>query len=357
MSSSYYARQPKQNRSQAGMVSIMTTMVLMIVITLIVLGFAQISRRNQRQTLDRQLSTQAFYAAESGINDARHLIETKLAAGVTNIPSKDGCTATGTGNFYSSANGIVPDIDAAKGIKYSCLLVNPTPTKLRYSNVGTGSLVVPITNASGGSVGDLSFSVQAKSGGTPSANCPTGLTNQFKPASGWTCGYGVLRFDLVPIGSGMDLNSLMDSTMTTFAVPIKTATLTSVPYAGGRSNSNDLAAMQCDDNSCNFKVTGLPQNSYYLRISSIYKDVSMQITSQSGAVEFADAQAVIDATGRSGDVLRRIQVNVPLTANSANQLSDYALESTDSVCKRFSVMDGLYSNSISIPSATSRLCR
>jgi len=38
---------------QRGMVAIMITMILMIVISLIVLGFAQISRRNQRQSLDR----------------------------------------------------------------------------------------------------------------------------------------------------------------------------------------------------------------------------------------------------------------------------------------------------------------
>ncbi|HET6924792.1 MAG TPA: pilus assembly PilX N-terminal domain-containing protein, partial [Candidatus Saccharimonadales bacterium] len=55
---------------ERGMVSIMVTLVMIIVITLIVIGFAQVVRRNQRETLDRQLSTQAYYAAETGINDA-----------------------------------------------------------------------------------------------------------------------------------------------------------------------------------------------------------------------------------------------------------------------------------------------
>jgi len=62
-------------RNQSGMVSIMVTMILMIVMSLIVVGFAQVSRRNQRVALDRQLSTQAFYAAESGVNDAREFLD------------------------------------------------------------------------------------------------------------------------------------------------------------------------------------------------------------------------------------------------------------------------------------------
>lgn len=44
----------------------MITIVMMVVISLIVVGFTQVANRNRRQSLDRQLSTQAFYVAESG---------------------------------------------------------------------------------------------------------------------------------------------------------------------------------------------------------------------------------------------------------------------------------------------------
>src|SRR5487761_1358632 len=60
--------------SQAGIASITVTMIMMIVISLIVLSFAQIARREQRQSIDRQLSVQAYYAAESGANIARTAI-------------------------------------------------------------------------------------------------------------------------------------------------------------------------------------------------------------------------------------------------------------------------------------------
>ena len=79
---------------------VLLTMILMIVVGLIVLGFAQISRRNQRQALDRQLSTQAFYAAETGVNDAANLIKTAVQAG-TVVAAKPDCTSTG-GGFYAA---------------------------------------------------------------------------------------------------------------------------------------------------------------------------------------------------------------------------------------------------------------
>src|SRR5688572_1479839 len=112
-------------QKEAGMVAIMVTMILMIVISLIVLGFAQISRRNQRQTLDRQLSTQAFYAAETGINDAAELI--KGASGV--VPDKPDCASSG-GGFYT----LTPTIDATNNVEYTCLTVDPSPESLVYSS-------------------------------------------------------------------------------------------------------------------------------------------------------------------------------------------------------------------------------
>src|SRR5689334_20404193 len=93
---------------QAGMVAIMVMLILMLVISLIVLGFAQISRRNQRQSLDRQLSTQAFYAAETGINDAAEIIKNALAAGTTAADKPD-CQSDG-GGFYA---GLTPVLDPA----------------------------------------------------------------------------------------------------------------------------------------------------------------------------------------------------------------------------------------------------
>jgi hypothetical protein len=343
--------------SQAGMVSIMTTMVLMIVISLIVLGFAQLSRRNQRETLDRQLSSQAFYAAESGVNDVRELIQGAVAGGTVNIPEKDGCTDTGTGGFYASLN---PDIDTATNVRYTCLLVDPSPEVLRYSDVGTTSLVVPMISASGTNFSEVTIDWQSKISGTnPLTGCPTSTTNAFTPTSSWSCGYGVLRFDLVPVTGALTADSLRTSTMTTFAVPFSSGGVSTAPFQADTTNNN-RRGVTCTSSSCSLTITGLNRSAYYLRVSSLYRGAAMQISGASAGganLEISGAQVVIDATGKAQDVLRRVQVHVPLRASSQNQLSDYAIQSTDAICKRFSVMDGFFDPSVTGVTSTNRLCQ
>lgn len=352
--------------NQQGMVSIMTTMILMLVISLIVIGFAQLSRRNQRESLDRQLSSQAFYAAETGVNDARNTIQTALAGGQP-IADKTGCTDTGAGGFYAGLN---PTINATANIKYSCLLVDPSPTTLRYNDVGSTSLIIPV-NAKTGTISSIQLSWQSKVSTTPTSGCPNSLPSgsgngRFVPTPSWTCGYGVLRFDLVPtstVGS-FNVTNLRDTTMTTFAVPFPTpAGSTSIPYRPSTTNDNNAEGVRCNNTSCTLTITGLTENSYHLRVTSLYQSSSLLVTATNGAgtaLELQGAQAVIDSTGKAGDVLRRIQVNVPLRSTSENQLSDYAIQSTDSICKRFSIMNGYFDNDSSLGSMSTnsgnRLC-
>ncbi len=339
--------QSRINNNQ-GMVSLLTIMVLMVVISLIVIGFAQFSRRNQRTTMDRQLSTQAFYAAETGVNDTRKLFKDKIAAGNgVNIPDKSDCQGDGPGNYYSSLNY---DIDAAKGIKYSCLLVDAAPKQLSYSNVSTPSTTAPLISDSGNFT-TISFEVQAKNNTTPMNNCQTQLN--LTPVSGWNCGYGVLRFDLMPTDGTLSFDTMKNNTMTVFGMALNAGTpavtaRSTIPFTPGPTNPYKLSRLDCNNTKCYVTVTGLTASSYYLRVSSIYKPVSIKITGTTvggAAAKFRGAQAIIDSTGKSNDVLRRIQVSVPIQSASQNELADYAIQTTDSICKQFAVMNGFSVNS------------
>lgn len=330
-----------RQHNQAGMVAIMVTLILMIVISLIVLGFAQISRRNQRQALDRQLSTQAFYAAETGVNDAADLIKAAVASG-TAVASKPDCSSTG-GGFYS----LNPVIDSGSEVEYTCLTVDPTPATLVYSSVGTTSTVIPLI-AESGTISRINLTWQSKdSSSTPANNCPVSVSSVFSATSAWTCGYGVLRFDLVPTAGSLSLSGLQTATMTSFLVPLRPGSSGSAnPIAYTTGGGNNKLGVVCTNTSCSYGITfAAPQSQYYMRVSSLYKDVSLQIVAQDGsgnAVSIQGAQAVIDATGKAQDVLRRIQVRVPLAGSSSNLLSDYAIQSNEAICKRFSVMDGFF---------------
>lgn len=344
---------------EAGLVSIMVTLILMIVISLIVLGFAQISRRNQRQALDRQLSTQAFYAAETGVNDVRALIDNAMAAG-NPIPPKPDCTG-GSGAAATFYAGLNPDLDgdAADEAEYTCVMVNPTPQTLLYGDVGTRSTIIPLVSASGANLSRVTFTWQTKDDtATPTDNCPTTEAGIFSPASSWTCGYGVLRVDLVPTSGNFNYATLQNNTMTTFFVPLRTGGGSSTAYAAG--GGNNLIGVACNNTQCSYTISGLSTNQYHMRISSLYKSVSLQVNAfdgSGGGLALADAQAIIDATGKAQDVLRRIQVHVPLTASSQNQYSDYVLESTDAICKRFVVMDNYFDTQVSGVNSANPLCQ
>lgn len=343
---------------EAGLVSIMVTLILMIVISLIVLGFAQISRRNQRQALDRQLSTQAFYAAETGVNDVRDLITAALAAG-NPVPAKSDC-GPGSGAAAAFYASLTPDLDGGGSdeAEYTCVIVDPAPETLLYGDVGMTSTIVPLI-ASSGNISRATLTWQTKDDTTtPTNNCPTTTNSVFVPTGNWLCGYGVLRIDLVPTSGTFNYATLQNNTMTTFLVPQRTGGVTSAGYAAG--GGNNRIGVACTNANCTFSINGLSTDQYYMRVSSIYKNVSLQVNAfdASGApISLQGAQAVIDATGKAQDVLRRIQVHVPLRPSSQNLLSDYALESTDSICKRFVVMQNYFDSQVSGVTSTNPLCQ
>lgn len=349
----------QSNRSvrtnEKGMVSIMVTMILMIVIALIVIGFAQLSRRTARETLDRQLSTQAFYAAEAGINDARNLIRTAVAAGNA-VPAKTNCSLDASTPFYGVLN---PVLNAADDVSYSCLLVNPNPKSLQYNDIGVKGTIVPLISATGSNFTSVKLNWQSKTDSTtPMAGCPSTVTGTFSSTADWTCGYGVLRFDLVPVSGNLNAATLGAGTMTTFAVPITSGGTGSINFAAG---ANGTAGALCNNTGCELTINGLNTNQYYMRVSSIYQNVALQITPSdaNGTVATTEAQVVIDATGKAQDVLRRVQVRVPYDATtSTNMMPDNALESTDSICKRFSAMAGKWlGNTPGTVTGDNALCR
>lgn len=196
---------------ERGLASIMITMIMMIVITLIVIGFAQVSRREQRQALDQQLSAAAYYAAESGVNDAINLLVSNPNAGEKKTCGKDPANTNWDGLYNPNANkGNI--LDEGSDVRYTCLLVNPQPGQLEKDLSVGSAWVVPLKTANGTNFSSIRF-VWTRLGGTGVvSNCPatSGTYYNFPAVGGaWNCPYGLLRYDLVPIKASMTANSLL----------------------------------------------------------------------------------------------------------------------------------------------------
>jgi hypothetical protein len=336
-------------RRQAGMASIIITLITMIVISLIVLGFAAISRREQRQTLDQQLSTQAFYAAESAVEDAKQIIKARLAAGQP-LTGKTQCLTDDQGGGYFQGADMV--LDAENNVAATCLKVELAPGDLQYDGVTDNNIVVPIRTANPLNRLEITWRPNpAPAAGNPATDCPPAANNNFSSQANWSCGYGVLRLDVVPtegaLVGGTGPGSLMSRNMAAFFVPTRNNASGDLSYAASVGQPNIVAA-NCDRaayTTCTANITNLNAGlrEYGLRISSLYRGSNIRVAAFSGGAPspIYGAQVSIDATGRAQDVLRRIQVRVPIT-NAGSTPPGYAIQSNGSICKRFATAPGYF---------------
>lgn len=341
------------NLNSSGMASITVTVVFIMVISLIVLGFSQVTRRNSKETLDKQLSSQAFYAAEVGINDARNkianLIEQKQP-----VPDQETCKGSGS-DTYNKSDGVV---DVENNVSYSCLLVKTKLPDNVISNL-SGSVVMPLSTEGDALIGSpmLEWSPATQNSNKKVADCaqPNGsgqIWTKLPNVSDWNeaCPFGLLRIDIMPTNDPSILKNVdtaLSSTATIFIYPkkgdINNPPVVSYSDASGVVQGKVVTAA-CSDTICKLQLSGLDWPKAYLKIRSIYANTqtfkvnAMETTVGEAAYDF-NSQIQIDATGKAQDVLRRLQARISAIGGSTKtdsaNFSDYALQSSDSICKRF----------------------
>lgn len=290
----------KHSSEQQGFVSIVACLIIMVILSLITIGFAQIMSREQRQALDRQLSTQAFYAAESGVNDARN---------AKFVGYSDSC---------SPAVAIEPTVPETKS---TCVFVNLTPKTIKYDNVGASPKVFPVhtVNASGTSVVPATITVKwSKMNSNPAWTDFRAAGETGWPTQGsWQHNTGVGRLYLAPFKNNSSRDSLLTSASYFVLNPSVSGPSSQVLSTGQGSGMGTIVNGACADSSCTATITisGGPYDDFYLALSSLYQDSHFEISAVDVVgtqLGFKDVQVLVDSTGKTTDVLRRIEVMVPL---------------------------------------------
>lgn len=350
----------KLTHQQQGMVSIIVVMVMMGIMVLVATSFALLMRREERQALDRQLSTQAFYAAESGIHDVAAKIST-FTSDVTNC--NDPRVKNGNQN-----------LDSAGVVAYTCVLINRSPDSLLYDPLPMDSSTVVRLESPTGAISriDISWRDDSKSG-TGNKFLPAGGANgadshplpQKNIADARTAnltasdGTGMVRATIMPIRNPNNItrDQLVADAKTYFLYPKEnTAAANAFSSANGASNNAYFLDGNCNSGStpyyCNTRITNLQGTNngvIYLRLKSLYKETAVNIRIYNNGVQskIANAQAVIDSTGRANDVLRRIQVRIPLKGGFL--VPDFAIESMDTICKRMAFSSSTSAPDIEMP--------
>jgi len=343
--------------NEAGFAALIISIILVIVISLVTVGFAQLMRREQRAALDRQLSNAAYYAAESGINDGAQAVRAGYIKAKTKCDTSD-VDHTMSGHEYLENQSL----DTGTNTKYTCLLINPNPSTLEYSSVPTNGVttaVVTGVNPAGNDtpIDTLVFSWQDASNGqvfTPAGSYNAAGNSWLPPAANWTNGggiTGILRASITPVSGSFDRSSLENSTYTGFLYPepgpirsINAVAASASPYAGHTgTSSGEVINGKCNTGNlpryCSAAVdlSGLGQSTFLLHLSSFYNDTRVTITPFNGgsAIAMKGAQILIDSTGKAQDVLKRIQVRLP--ARNSFDYPEFDIATVNNVCKQLSV--------------------
>ncbi len=128
-------------QNEKGFASIVIALVLIIVLALLTVGFAQLARREQQNSLDKQLASQANYAAESGYNNAYQDIKSGQIND-SNASSTECMTSTAatSGNKKLSTTALTANqtINSGSGVSYTCLLVTLNTSNIQLSGVQQG---------------------------------------------------------------------------------------------------------------------------------------------------------------------------------------------------------------------------
>lgn len=328
--------------NQQGMAAMVVVTILMFVISIIVLGFAQVIRREQRNSLDHQLSTQAYYAAESGLNLAQKRITENLStiSDITSCQDRNGLQ-----NNYRISTA---DLNIGENAEITCLLISTKMRTLEYQSVGMSSVPVLVKADGGGIISDIFVSWET-AGSTNLSGCTTTTTFPAgSEAAPWECTQGVIRLDMVPLADTTP-NALKNNQYTSFFTPSRSSSASSsVPFAAG--SMNNVVPIQCINpaggpgtdtpRKCTVRISGLSGNAYALRLMSVYRESNVSVFAKNGSstVTLIEGQVEIDSTAKAADVLKRVQARMPL---SGSKVPDFAVTAGGGVCKRYQISGGV----------------
>lgn len=331
---------------ESGLVSFFVVMIVMIVLSLVVVAFSRLINREQRQTLDRELNSQAFYAAEAGVNDALTVIAGEYEDPTSPLYTNDYTTDCGA---FTTEFGLSNTLSPDGPVEYTCLLVDPSPSKLEYADITkNSSIVVPLRAAT--PIQRIHFHWRNPSSDTITG-CEADTDNlEELPASlPPNCAHGILRVEIVPFDSSGTRDSLLDQRAVFFIQPRRDAPVRYSSYtdADGPDEQGLIIGSSCVDvndgalDGCSRLIRNLNFRTGYLRITPLYEDANIFIEPRDGSdnpVGVTGAQVEIDATGKATDVLKRVVINVPLVqSDPPAPVPGFALFANKTICKRFNV--------------------
>ena len=375
---------------QSGVVSLFTVLFTTILLTVLTVGFLRLMVQEQRQALNNDLSQSAYDSAMSGVEDAKRALRAcrtgntsvcnKIDAQACNTIQSSGIVGSASDTEVTIRSGDLADTSLSQS--YTCVTINRNSDDVIGNLPVDGSQIVPMhtdqqfdaiaiewthkgSQYSGGDVD----AIQAPAGGG-------GVTLPPNTPAGWGKNApAMLRIESVlpPDANSVtlaDLDTQIVSTTflrptvaasqfaPTIAVGMPRAAQTMQPGSTLDTQTAAPAAVTCSsqlytNNGYACKVilklasgtTPAMSKVAFLRITSLYNETSFRIqpfdTVANKPVTFNDVQPVVDATGRAGNLYRRVvsRLSYQDLSSSVIPFPNSAVDITANLCKDFYVTD------------------
>lgn len=347
--------------NQKGAVALLTVVIFSIIITIVATAYSRIAVVQQQESINFDLSTRAYYAAEAGVQDA--IRELRGPGTLKDVGRPDECG--------KDADTVVEVDGTSSDLAYTCQLIEVSPSDVvAETDISKAVLfeVIPKEEpiASKNYYIEVYWSKQlATADFVPRNDFPSKL---FPKRADWLGDGGVkvhplMRTVFIRVDglASLTRNSFKQNTFflnpTTAGEPGPPLTLNFGPPPQERSTailntkcvaSNDTLT-DGDGYSCmqRIKINSSEFNDdkrVFIAFTSEYgtTDIKFKFTGGEGGtigpLDLKNSQAVIDVTAKAGSVFRRIQQRVPLSNNySESDFNADALVAGDGICKHFLV--------------------
>lgn len=339
----------KTHQNQQGVVALLTSIIVGLLLIIITSGAIAVSTGELRQATDYDNSIKAYYAAESGAEDAIAAIRRGLNDGQSlNSLAKNTCTPY---NLPPYAVSSYANLSADGNVKYTCQIVNVQQNQLNGTLSAEESAQIDLSSTAGFTQLRLKWNQRGTS--DPQGYAKNSIPISFPIGSAWSGIYpSVMETTVISYPNAASFNSCNVRTITAVLKPANTSNNTlSIPSL----NANDCATpntavatpvlTDCNPSGatgsydCTMTISGFNplNNRYVIRLNSRYSSAHYQLEALSaGGINqiIPNAQLVIDVTGRSGDISRRVLLQAPLNGQSP---LNYVLLANDSICKVLTV--------------------
>ncbi len=323
-------------KQQTGAVSMITVIFVSVILSVLTTSFIRLTINEQREAIDDDLTTRAYYAAESGVQDA-----------ITAIKNNSVDAARAAECRPNSGDGVLSNFDGLD-TAYTCQTIALAPVDYQAS-LSEGEAVFFKLDSGADNISSLKISwhILGDSNDSDGRNVVAHNSAILPQSGNWGDGSGnsfpaMLRTQLISVPEVNVTRSSINNYVG-FLNPTNNAAAVTTPAGMNGGVSSAACNFGVSDGAyvCSITIGSLNDsaNDYYLRVQALYRTthVKIEIFAGGSLVKLVDVQAVIDVTGRAGDVYRRVEERVDLTPNSL--WPNYAILSAEDICKNFVITD------------------